>query len=116
MTGDQRRDRIRTEALARLATLGEMAEQVVSQANDAAGERILTRRQPGILDARHTDLAAMETQARHYIEAMALIRQWLLPNDTRTLGAALKVAPAEVAAAITAHLVEAGVLPGEDTR
>lgn len=115
VTGDgERRERIAAEAAQQLMVLQQTAEQVVELANLAAGgEPVLVRRQPSVLDATFGDLAVMEQQVEHYAAAMALIRQWLLPGDRRTLGAVLKFAPPDVAAQITEHLRGAGLLPGE---
>lgn len=112
MSGEgERRERIVAEAAQQLAVLQQTAEQIVEMANMAAGEPVLVRRQPSVLDAHFSDLAAMEQQTSHFAEAMRLIKQWLSPGDQRSLGSILKVMPADVAHEITKHLHGAGLLP-----
>lgn len=97
-------------ALERLQLAHETAvETVVHEVQQRTGERLLVR-QPGILDATFQDLAVMEEQTQHYAEAMALVRQWMLPTDARSLGMLLKVTPAEVAHQVMDHLRAAKVL------
>lgn len=100
-------------ALAQLQQAHDVAvEAVISEVQQRTGERLLVRR-PSVLDAGYRDLADMAEQTRHYIEAWRLIRTQLPRDDTRSLGALLKVVPAHVAHEITGHLKAARVLPAD---
>jgi hypothetical protein len=97
-------------AVAEVTALADrVTEAIVARIAEETGEKILVR-QPGIMDAHYGDLLGLEVQAAAYAAAMALIRQWLRPNDPRRLGDLLKVIPADVAEEITAHLRTAGVM------
>jgi hypothetical protein len=96
-------------ALAQLRHAHDVAvETVVHEVQKRTGERLLVR--PGVLDAGYEHLAGMAQQTEHYAEAWRLIQQWMRATDTRSLGATLKVIPAQAAHEITDHLRAAGVL------
>jgi hypothetical protein len=103
-------------ALAELQHMHEAAiEVLVTEILQRTGTKLLVR-QPGVLDASYEDLARMAAQAAHYGEAWRLIGGWLRPTDIRTLGAVLKVMPAQQAHEITGLLRAAGVLAGGGVR
>lgn len=85
--------------------------QIAQYVQGATGQQIAEAGpRPSVMDARFADLARMETQAQHFVAAMALIRQWMIPADKRSLGNVMKVIPVDVADRITEHLQAAGVL------
>lgn len=104
------------DALKAVAEIDAVRDSVVAALVDhveaETGEVLLVRR-PGVLDATMPDLIRMERQAVAYADAMRLVRQWMLQNDRRTLGAVLKVAPPKVAAEIEENLIRAGLLPSD---
>jgi hypothetical protein len=106
-------DELITAARAELEIIDEIAgaarKAVADHVARETGERILTN-PPSVLDATLADLTAIESRCRSLIEALRLIRQWILPHDPCRLGDRMKVIPAEVAEEITAHLIRAGLL------
>lgn len=98
-------------ALAQLQYAHDVAvEAVIAEVRERTGEQLLVRR-PSVLDAGYSDLADMAEQTRRYTQAWRLIGTQLRPDDSRSLGTALKVMPAHLAHEITGHLRAAGVLP-----
>jgi hypothetical protein len=113
MSGDENAPRpdVMEEGLRAIEDVRRYADETVQRialACGVSGEQISVR-PPGVMDAAFTDLARMEDQARHFTAAMALVRQWMLPSDTRSLGNVMKVIPVDVADRITEHLQAAGI-------
>lgn len=91
------------------------ALQAVKEAADEAGVDLSPR---SLMDARREDLNKIAWQSVFYMQAFEVIVKHMPPMtpDTAgpTLGAVLKVMPREDADAITASLMNAGLLPRED--
>jgi hypothetical protein len=51
----------------------------------------------------------MERQAAAYVEAMRIVRQWMLPSDPRPLGEIVPQLPDNVRESLADHLVQAGL-------
>lgn len=101
-------------AAEKLGRLMADAEHAARQVEAQTGERILVRR-PQVLDARRGDINRMTSQARAWLDAVAVIDRWMLPRgDQRTLGSVIKVLPPDEARLLRVHLARAGVLPDEE--
>lgn len=102
------------EVAARLGEVIGGVEDTARQLEQATGQRIVARR-PQVLDARRGELDRMSRQAREWLAAMEVVDRWLLPRgDQRSLGAVIKVMPADEARLLRVHLAAAGVLPADE--
>jgi hypothetical protein len=95
-----------------------MAENITRNWQDTG----MLPRRPHVLDAGIGDCMRMAHQAHAYLRAFELLWGWWrpkMPGHDRTLGAMLKVIPADVTERIVAHLRDAGLLEddrGDDPR
>lgn len=114
MTGDARRQEIAAQARVSLAVLHLAAEQVVTDANQAAGGTpVLVAARPSVLDATWPNLRHLSWQASNFEAAMTLLQPLMEHGDGKTLGAVLKTADQDLVRRVTLHLVEAGVLQAD---
>jgi hypothetical protein len=112
VSGDGRHGPIVRVTAETLQTSMRSLEESARQAEELYGITVL---RPLInLDDRFDELVGMETRARHFVAAMRLVRQWMLPGDRRPLGTMLKIIPRDAADEITGHLRGAGLLPAEE--
>lgn len=80
-----------------------VAERIIAEAERVTDGRlaVLRDKEPrNLTDLTYGDLSRMAASAKAYTACFAIVRRWLLPSDTRTLGNLLKILPADDATEI----------------
>jgi hypothetical protein len=109
---DRERERIAQagrEALADIQRASAEASASVVRVIEQQTGITLTPVRPSVMDAHFPELARMERQAAAYVEAMRVVRQWMLPTDPRRLGELVPDLPEDVREQIADNLVRAGI-------
>ncbi|MET7570796.1 hypothetical protein ABZT04_20200 [Streptomyces sp. NPDC005492] len=109
---DAERERIAQagrEALADIRRASAEASAAVVRVIEQETGVTLAVTKPSVMDAHFPELARMERQAAAYVEAMRIVRQWVLPSETRALGELMPELPEDVREQIADNLVRAGI-------
>jgi hypothetical protein len=109
---DRERERIAQagrEALADIQRASADASAAVIRVVEQKTGVSLSDAKPSVMDAHFSELARMERQAAAYVEAMRIVRQWMLPSDPRPLGEIVPQLPDNVRESLADHLVQAGL-------
>ncbi|MEV7342903.1 hypothetical protein [Streptomyces sp. NPDC093544] len=109
---DRKREQIAQagrEALADIQRASVEASAAVVRVVEQQTGLTLTAVKPSVMDAHFPELARMERQAAAYVEAMRVVRQWMLPGDPRPLGELMPELLEDVREAIADNLVRAGL-------
>ncbi|WP_030674884.1 hypothetical protein [Streptomyces cellulosae] len=97
------------EALADIRRASADASAAVVRVVEQQTGITLADAKPSVMDAHFSELARMERQAAAYVEAMRIVRRWMLPQDTHVLGEVMPNLPDDVREQIADNLVRAGL-------
>ncbi|WP_020122481.1 hypothetical protein [Streptomyces canus] len=109
---DRERERIAEagrEALADIQRASAEASAAVVRVVEQQTGVTLAAAKPAVMDAHFPELARMERQAAAYVEAMRIVRQWMLPSDPRALGELMPGLLEDVHEQIADNLIQAGL-------
>ncbi|MFI6404504.1 hypothetical protein [Streptomyces sp. NPDC050548] len=114
MSGELDRERVRIaeagrEALADIQRASAEASAAVVRVIEQQTGITLAPVKPSVMDAHFSELVRMERQAAAYVEAMRIVRQWMLPTDPRRLGELMPELLEDVREQIADSLVRAGL-------
>jgi len=97
------------DALAEIDIAADRARAAVASTVEHETGMKIAFGKPSVMDAGFRDLVRMRIQVDHYIAGHDLIKQWMLPTDTRTLGQLMPQLPEEIRELVAEHLAEAGL-------